>query len=302
MALLVKNFMSTLRFLRTFVAVSRHGTFAEAAEQVSLTQAAVSFQMRSLEQKLNRQLFERRGRLAVLTMAGHEILPDVQALLDQYDKLRIPKSAPEDLTGAVAFGAIVSCMGPLSKGVSRLKLRHTRLDVHLFTGKSAELAERVGLQELDAAIIVEPARIPAGLRWIPLCQEPLVVLTAANIRARTPQEALATNPFLRFDRNEYTGRLVERAIKQMRCPVNEFLELNSIETLVELVRQEVGVTLLPLVTMADWARDPSLNIMHLPKSVKPAVRCIGLILRTDYAKPQFADELYATCTHIFDTA
>ena len=41
--------MSTIRFMRTFLAVAHHGSFSEAAEQVALTQAAVSFQMRSLE-------------------------------------------------------------------------------------------------------------------------------------------------------------------------------------------------------------------------------------------------------------
>ena len=51
--------MSTLRFLRTFLAVARHGSFPEAAEQVALTQAAVSFQMRALEAELGRELGER---------------------------------------------------------------------------------------------------------------------------------------------------------------------------------------------------------------------------------------------------
>ena len=50
--------MDGLRFFRTFLAVARHGSFSEAAQHVGLTQAAVSFQMRTLETELARKLFD----------------------------------------------------------------------------------------------------------------------------------------------------------------------------------------------------------------------------------------------------
>ena len=87
--------MSTIRFLRTFLAVAHHGSFSEAAEQVALTQAAVSFQMRSLETELGRELFDRSGRLAILNAAGRELLPEARQLLDMYDRCacRAPRRA-----------------------------------------------------------------------------------------------------------------------------------------------------------------------------------------------------------------
>ena len=63
--------MNGLHFLRTFVAVARHGSFSEAAEQVGVTQAAVSFQMRSLETELGRKLFDAaQGRKAFVLVEG----------------------------------------------------------------------------------------------------------------------------------------------------------------------------------------------------------------------------------------
>jgi DNA-binding transcriptional LysR family regulator len=56
--------LSTIRFLRTFVAVARHGSFAVAAEQMALTQSAVSMQMRALETEFRHELFDRCGRPA----------------------------------------------------------------------------------------------------------------------------------------------------------------------------------------------------------------------------------------------
>ena len=168
--------MSTIRFLRTFLAVAHHGSFSEAAEQVALTQAAVSFQMRSLETELGRELFDRSGRLAILNAAGRELLPEARQLLDMYDRLRLPRTAPGELAGSVSVGSIVSCMGTLSKVVSGLKKAHPKLDVRVLSGKASELAGRVEDGDLDAAFLVEAGRKMASTRWTPLYEEELVVI------------------------------------------------------------------------------------------------------------------------------
>ena len=74
--------MPTIRMLKTFRAVARAGSFAVAADKAALTQAAVSLQMRGLEQALGRQLFDRSARQIVLSRQGHEIRPKVEQKLD----------------------------------------------------------------------------------------------------------------------------------------------------------------------------------------------------------------------------
>lgn len=83
--------MSTIRFLRTFVAVADHGSFAAASEQVALTQAAVSLQMRALEMELRRELFDRGGRVVALNAGGRELLPQARRMLALYDEMRLPR-------------------------------------------------------------------------------------------------------------------------------------------------------------------------------------------------------------------
>ena len=73
--------MPTIRMLKTFRAVARTGSFAAAADKVALTQAAVSLQMRGLEQALGRQLFDRSARQITLSRQGHEIRPKVEQIL-----------------------------------------------------------------------------------------------------------------------------------------------------------------------------------------------------------------------------
>ncbi len=113
--------MSTVRFLRTFVAVADHGSFAAAAGQVALTQAAVSLQMRALETELRRELFDRNGRVAVLNADGRALLPQARRMLALYDEMRLPLASDEAMAGAVAVGAVVSVMGGLSHAVAHMK-------------------------------------------------------------------------------------------------------------------------------------------------------------------------------------
>ncbi|WP_427183328.1 LysR family transcriptional regulator [Bordetella bronchialis] len=293
--------MSTIRFLRTFMAVARYGSFSEAAERVALTQAAVSFQMRALEEELGRELFDRSGRLALLNAAGRELLPEVKHLLDLYDRIRLPqRPGPGELAGSVAFGAIVSCMGALSKVVSQLKRRHDGLDVRLFTGKSGELASKVESGELDAALVVESGRRMASMRWTPLHEEPLVVLAAPTAPGRTVREVLEQNPFLRFDRTQRTGLQIDRVLRRMNVHVHEFLELNAIETVVELVRQEVGVSLLPQLMWAQWRTAADLRVLDLPEDIGPIVRAVGMIERREHARQALTASIFKEYAALYE--
>ncbi|ANY15939.1 LysR family transcriptional regulator [Bordetella pseudohinzii] len=292
--------MSTLRFMRTFLAVAHHGTFAEAAEQVALTQAAVSFQMRSLEAELGRELFDRSGRLAILNAAGRELLPEIKQLLDLYERLRLPRHTSDALAGAVSVGAIVSCMGTLSKVVTRMKREHPGLDVRVLSGKASELASKVEAGELDAALIVEAGRKMASTRWTPLYEEPLVVVAhPAAAGGEDVREVLRANPFLRFDRTQRTGLQIDRVLRRLGVAVSEFLELNAIETLVELVRQETGVALLPLLNGANWQESRDLRVLALPDDLGPTARAIGMLERREHARQDITAAICQQCQQRF---
>ncbi|AUL47426.1 LysR family transcriptional regulator [Bordetella trematum] len=288
--------MSTLRFLRTFLAVAHHGTFAEAAEQVALTQAAVSFQMRALEAELGRELFDRSGRLALLNAAGRDLVPEVKQLLEQYERLKTPRHLPNTLAGSVSIGTIVSCMGRLSKIITRMKQAHPGLDIRLISGKASELAGRVEAGELDAALVVEAGRKKASTRWTPLYEEPLVVLAhPAAIGIPDPARVLRANPFLRFDRSQRTGLQIDRVLRRLDVSVSEFMELNAIETVVELVRQEAGVTLLPLLNGSNWRESRDLRVLPLPADLGSTARAIGMLERREHARQDITAAICQQC-------
>lgn len=271
--------MSSIRVLKTFLAVASEGSFAAAAHRVALTQAAVGQQMRGLEAELRRPLFERHGKTAVLGDTGRELLPQVRSLVAQYEQMRGSARSPEPMTGTVNLGAVVSAVRPLIQATLALKARHEALQLHVSAAKSADLLARVESGELDAAVAVrEPGPAPATLAWTALYSEPMVLLTGRSETEANPRALLLRLPFIRFDRSQHTGLLVERTLRKLRAKPQEILELNAIESMVDLVRSGLGIALLPQLRDARWAADPRLRVIDLPGA---EARQIGLVQKRE---------------------
>ena len=274
--------MSSIRLLRTFSAVAAEGSFAAAAARVALTQAAVGQQMRTLEGELRRPLFERQGKAVILNDAGRALVPQVRRLLALYEQLLTPAPAAGGMAGTVHLGAVVSAVRPLIQATLALKARHAALELHVSSAKSMELVARVLSGELDAALVVrEPGPARPELAWTPLYSEPMVLVVPRKLAEAPPRSVLESQPFIRFDRTQHTGHLVERTLKRLRAKPQEFLELNALESIVDLVRSGLGVTLVPLLHDARWSADAKLRVVELPQAEE---RRIAMVQRRDSEK------------------
>jgi DNA-binding transcriptional LysR family regulator len=145
-----------------------------------------------------------------------------------------------------------------------------------------ELADRVAAGELEAAIVMrEPGSGRPEFAWTPLYSEPLVLLVPRNVEEAPPRDLLQRHRFIRFDPTQHTGQLVQRALKRLRAKPQEFLELNAIEGIVDLVRSGLGVSLLPQLHDARWSADARLRVVEIPNAEE---RRIALVRRRDSAK------------------
>ena len=280
--------MPSIRVLRTFLKVSEKGSFAAAGADIGLTAAAVGLQIRSLEQDLGKVLFDRAGRSIVLNTTGRNAVTDTLELVRRYESLAAPEG--NGLSGTVVMGALVSAlMGAFSGALWQLKRDHPLLEVKLFAGLSADFASRVDNGELDAAVTTHsPRPLPASLQWTPLYTEPMVLIVPRRPHFKLesdPLEILRTAPFLRFDRATWTGDLVAKVLTKARITVIEELEVNSVETIVALVRQGYGVAIVPKLDNVKWARDKDLRVITIPGN--KIERRVGLLERTQHSRTQF---------------
>lgn len=235
-----------IRELKTFVAVAQAGSFAAAGDRIGLTQAAVSAQMQRLEAHLGFTLFERTGRSAHLNRRGAELLAQAQALLQQFARLGAP--AQDD------GRAVRLCIGAIAS-VQRAGLPAVLAGFHrawpgshsrLVPGLSMDLADQVDAGELDLAIVIRPPfALQSDLRWTTLESEPFRLLVPCTTPGEDWRALLTQQPFIRYDRTSFGGRLVDRFLRQQALPVQEVCELDELDAIVGLVAQGLGVALVP---------------------------------------------------------
>ncbi|NYT72132.1 LysR family transcriptional regulator [Halomonas sp. QX-2] len=235
-----------IRELKTLIAVAQEGTFAAAGNKIGLTQAAVSAQMKRLEEELGIPLFERKGRTAILTQRGQETLKQAHTLLTLYSTLGAT-TAGQPTTQRVNIGAIASIQRSLlPDALARFHHGYSECRTRVVPGLSMELVNQVDAGELDMAVIIRPPfSLHSDLRWTPLAHEPFRLIVPRHIEVDHWRELIARQPFVRYDRASFGGRQVERFLRDNHCNVREVCEVDELEAIVKLVAKGVGVALVP---------------------------------------------------------
>jgi len=260
---------------RTFVAVARTGTFTEAGRQLGLTQSAVSAQMRRLEQFLGTTLFDRSARAAVLNDAGREALVRAEEILGLLDRMA---AAPADrhFPGSLRIAAIASVQqGLLAGALTAFRQHFPEVRVRVVPGVSLTLLGQVDAGEVDLAVLIRPPfMLPPELVWRPLLAEPIMLAVPAALVPIGWREALQGQPFIRYERASFGGRLVDNFLRKQRITVHEAVELDEIDAIANLVRNGLGVALLPRT--AQLALD---GLALIPLGDAGFVREIGIVIR-----------------------
>ena len=143
-----------IRQLKAFVAIAESGTFTAGAVRVHLTQAAISMQIRQLENETGAQLFVRAPRKVILTEAGEKLLERAYSILREHDAALEEMAA---LTGAhrgrlrIGSASAGVSADPLPQILRELKKLHEAVETSVVSGTSEELVRQVLAGELDAA-------------------------------------------------------------------------------------------------------------------------------------------------------
>ncbi|MDQ0588129.1 LysR family transcriptional regulator [Variovorax paradoxus] len=278
--------------LRTFIAVCRHGTFAAAGDRIGLTQSAVSSQVKRLEEALGFELFERTGRSATLNAAGQTTLARAEEICALYAKLgELPDDAASG--GLLRIGAIASAQSTLvARALARLRKAQPLLRVHVSPGVSMRLMDELDAGTIDAAVIIRPPfGILPELAWQPLVQEPYVLIAAKKLPGKDWRALLQEQPFLRYDRASFGGRMVERFLRREGIAVNDSIELDEIAGLIHMTSKGLGVALVPLVE-AHLPLPASVRMLSLGELTFH--REVGLLQRKPRASPPAAAQ-FAQC-------
>jgi DNA-binding transcriptional LysR family regulator len=136
-----------------------------------------------------------------------------------------------------------------------------------------------------AVAIKPPFALPPELKWSLLVREPFVLAVPRRLAKEPWRTLLSREPLIRYDRNSFGGRLVDRFLKRMRINVDDVVELDELPAIIGLVAAGVGVAIVPRAAT-----------LHFP----PAVRTVGLDSDTFYREVGIverasADQQGASC-------
>lgn len=276
-----------IREFKTFIAVARDGTFTGAGRQLGLTQSAVSAQMRRLEDYVGVALFERTGKSAVLNAAGREMLPQAEELVAMAERLAGSAGAGS-VSGLVRVGAIASVQQDLLvEALADFRDTFPDVRVRAVPGVSLSLLGQVDAGEIDLAVLIRPPfALPPELAWRPLLREPVILAAPAGLPVQSWRDLLAGQPFIRYDRSSFGGRLVDMFLKKQRIAVREAVELDEMDAIANLVRRGLGVALLPRTRQFDA---DGLRVYELGEAGFP--REIGLVARLPHDPGTLAGHL-----------
>lgn len=267
-----------IKEFKTFIAVARDGTFTGAGTHLGLTQSAVSAQIKRLEEYLGVALFDRGARAAVLNAHGREMLPQAEELVAMAERL-VTTAGAGQVSGSLRIGAIASVQHDLLvDALGRFRAVYPDVRVRIVPGVSLSLLGQVDAGEVDMAVLIRPPfALPPELGWQRLLSEPVVLAMPQAMPLAPWRDVLATQPFIRYDRASFGGRVVDIFLKKHRINVHEAVELDEIDAIANLVRHGLGVALLPQLRGLDLA-----GLRLVPLGEHAFHRDIGIIGRLPF--------------------
>lgn len=274
--------MVTLRQLQYLDALAREGHFGHAAEASGVTQAALSMQIRKLEAVLGTPLVERTTRGHSLTPAGVEAARRARGILASTEDLReYAAQVGRSMRGTLRLG-IIPTVAPylLPAALPILRERFPDLAFEVREARTSTLVEELEGGTLDLLLLSLPIE-GEGIETHVLFRDPfrLAIETDPSRRARrrVSTEALASMRLLLLSDGHCLRDQALQVCRLAHREVMEQLGATSLATLLQLVANGMGVTLLPEMAISAEVRDPRITLLRF-KDPEPS-REIGLAWR-----------------------
>lgn len=272
----MKSMRITLRQLEIFVAITRAGSTAAAAQQIALSQSAASMALNDLESQLGTPLFDRIGRRLVLNAHGERLYPQAFAVLEQVGTIETLAAAPCStlrLAASTTIGAYV-----LPDMIARFRAHHPATRFEIAVLNTDEVVARVARLEVDAGLI-EGSCAQRELDVAPWRSDELVLFAAAShpaARQALSAAALAGQEWVLREAGSGTRQMIDELLLPHVGVLQSTLELGSSEGIKRLVAQGVGVSILSRLVIADMLSDGQLTLL---KSTLPPLRRTFLRIR-----------------------
>ncbi|GGF62603.1 LysR family transcriptional regulator [Azorhizobium oxalatiphilum] len=263
-----------IRFLETFLWVARLKSFSSAAEKLCTTQAAVSNRIATLERDLGVRLFERDLRSVSLTPQGERALAQAETIVRLAEELRHGIGDTHRLRGRLMIGTIDSIVYAwLPKFLEAVKTAYPDVDIDLTVDTSLNIARLLQEGQVDLGLIVGPLVAP-DFRNIELCSYDChwVASPSLGLHGRAlALEEVVIHPLFAYSKGSQPHQNVLRLMETagLDSSVARIFNSNSLATITRLVRDGMGVAVLPMAVIREMVDREELVVLEVDAALPP---------------------------------
>jgi DNA-binding transcriptional LysR family regulator len=246
-----------IRQLRAFIAIAELGTFTAGALRVHVTQAAISMQIRQLENELGARLFIRAPRRVILTEAGEQLLQRARQILRDHDAAidEIAELAGAE-RGRLRIGSASASVTTdvLPKLLKEVRKQHQGAEISVASGTSEALVQQILAGEIDIAFVSLPVEA-RGINTERLSQDQLVAVASPRHRFAKQRTisayTLAGEKLILGERGGNTRRLIDQFFAQAGVTLHVSMELSRQAAIRRMVEEDMGVGIAPLQSVSE---------------------------------------------------
>ena len=270
----------TLDQLRILKAIATEGSFKRAADKLYVSQPAVSLQVQNLEKQLNVPLFDRGGRKAQLTEAGHLLLQYGEKIITLCQETCRALEDLQNLQGGTLIVGASQTTGTylLPRMIGLFRQKYPEVTVQLQVHSTRRTSWAIANGQLDLAIIggEVPSELQETLQVIPYAEDELaLILPVSHAMAKVPQiqkEDLYKLKFITLDSQSTIRKVIDKVLT--RCDIETKrlkveMELNSIEAIKNAVQSGLGVA---FVSVTAIEKELEMGVLHVTSIKSVEVR------------------------------
>jgi DNA-binding transcriptional LysR family regulator len=246
-----------IRQIRAFVAIAEAGTFTAGALRVHVTQAAISMQIRQLEQEIGAKVFVRAPRHVILTEAGEHLLRRARHILREHDAAL---DEVAELAGAergrlrIGSASAMVLTDQLPAILKELRKQHPAADISVSSGTSEALVDQILAGELDIAFVSLPVDV-RGIKTERLSDDQLVAIASPQHKLAKQKTisayTLAGEKLILGERGGNTRRLIDQFFAQAGVTLRVAMELSRQQAIRRMVEEDMGVGIVPLQSVKE---------------------------------------------------
>jgi LysR family transcriptional regulator, low CO2-responsive transcriptional regulator len=262
---------ATLRQLKVFEAVARHLSYSRAAEELYLTQPAVSIQIKTLEGHVGLALFEQLGKKIYLTPGGAELLHHSRAIIQQFREAEEALTQFKGISGGQLNVAVISAGDYFfPRLLVEFARRHPGVKLNLTVHNREQLLAQLANNLTDISVMVRPP-LEMDTTNESFAPHPYVIVAPPNHhlagKKKIPMSVLKREPFVVREKGSDTWNAMEDGFGEHLKDINIAMEIRSTETIKQAVIAGIGIGFLSAHTISLELQSGSLVVLdveHFP--------------------------------------